>query len=519
MRINRPRSLAISATLFLNMPYYSSDQFYQDWHYAIDEDFVTPNGEAFPYADDGKQEWGDEIKKLTFKGAPQDACISNDGKRLAVAVNHDIHILDTETWATIAVLKGHISRVDAIAFKPTDANVLVSSEQHDYAHSGPAGPPTIIVWKTDQVRDTRALEEEALKSASAVAAAITAASLTKLGVELTREGLAELEEAYTPAITRVVTKHTVTDNIRIHGRLKTSFQSEVFSPTGKWMVYLPGDRPRSNGNAVWDVKVCSADDFKDHVTLKGHTDAIMWTGWNRHESLIATVSWDKTIRIWEAATGQQTFKFVTDGQNWTGAFSPDSTYFAATSGKGSLQIYSLRDGSIHWVYKGEGPSRWRRAVDWHPNGTWLAAGGQERGQLLLLDIEKKQILQQRLLSTKRARPDEEDARRMIGTILEVNEVKFVDGGHKLATWTTGDCSIEIYDITQQLKWRFARGGTDDGPKSHDWIDEKGKVASKGGHCMLAWENEQKDGLMLASVDFDGVRIWSSLRLTNDSKTV
>jgi WD40 repeat protein len=39
--------------------------------------------------------------------------------------------------------------------------------------------------------------------------------------------------------------------------------------------------------------------------LNGHTDAIMWTGYSPDETMIATVAWDKGMRIWDAKTGQE----------------------------------------------------------------------------------------------------------------------------------------------------------------------------------------------------------------------
>ena len=499
------------------MPCYSSDQFFQDWRYAVEKDFTTSDGKSFPYADNGKQQWGDEIKKISFKEEPHNGCISSDGRRLAVAVNHDIHVLETETWDTISILKGHISQVSAIAFKPNDSNTLVSSEQHDYGRSDPKAEPTIIVWKVDEVKGTLALESDSLAGISEAAAATAAEKLASFDVEVTKDELQDLEGAFTAAVSDVVTKHIIKDNLHIVGRLQNSFQSEIFSPSGKWMIYMPGKAPRSNSDAVWDINICSTDDFKCYITLKGHTDAIMWTGWNPDESLIATVAWDGTIRIWDAATGRQTHRFDTGRQNWAGAFSANSKYFVATDGSGNVLTYELSsEERVERVYKAEGLEHWRRAVGWHPNGKWVAVGGERCGELLLLDVEKQEVFQERILSVEGSRSGTEALRDMMKGFVGVSEMRFVDRGHKLAVWAYGDCSIEVYDMTQQVKWRFARGGTEDGPEANKWRDENGKTTSKWGHGMLVWEDQSNRRLLLASIDFDGVRIWS-LKLTEASE--
>lgn len=265
----------------------------------------------------------------------------------------------------------------------------------------------------------------------------------------------------------------------------------------------------SNSTAPWDIEICSTDDFKSVLTLKGHTDAIMWTGWSPDEAFFASVAWDGTIRIWDASTGDAIHCFRTDKQNWTGAFSPDSSHFVATDGLGIVRVYALRaEEPLEWEFKPEGTQQWRRAVAWHPNGQLLAVGGERCGELLLLDVALKKIVQKRTLSLSAAQPDEDIPRSMLDRSVGVNRVKFVDGGHKIAFWTFGDCSIEVFDLTQQVKWRFARGGTEDGPEAEKWRDEKGKVTSQRGHGMIAWESHSSGELLLASVDFDGVRIWS-----------
>lgn len=232
--------------------------------------------------------------------------------------------------------------------------------------------------------------------------------------------------------------------------------------------------------------------------------------WSPDESTLATVAWDGTIRTWDADTGEQLRKFETNHQNWTGAFSPDSKYLAATDGTGNVWIYDLTsdDNSVYWKFNTGEKRRWRRAVAWHPNGKLLAVGGELSGELLLLDVDAKQLVQERLLSTRESKVDNEEVRPVMKSNFGVTQVQFVEGGRKIAFWTCADASIEVYDFERYKKWRFARGGTEDGPHAEKWRDEKGKVTSEWGHGMLAWENKERGLLGLASIDFDGVRIWS-----------
>ncbi|KAI3336715.1 WD40 repeat-like protein [Xylariaceae sp. AK1471] len=491
------------------MQSYSSRQFYQDWRYAIAKDFTTSSGEPYPYADGGKQEWGDEVRKLVFdNGAaePDTACVSSDGSRLAVAARHTIYIVDTATWEVSQTIRGHTSEINALAFKPGDANVLVSCQDD---HKG--SEPTIFVWRLDETALRKDVPREILKSVSGTLAKDAVAYLGQAGVNLLDADRQQLEKLFEPAVTRVVDQRSAPARQRFEGRLQRSFQANLFSPSGKWMVYLPGKRPRSNDIAPWHMVICSTDgdEFSQHIKLEGHTDAIMWTGWSPDEKLFGSVAWDRTMRIWDADTGEQVYEFETNGQNWTGGFSPDSKLFVGTCGQGTVHVYDLTDGSTKWVYDGDGrKADWQRALDWHPNGRWLAVGGQQCATLVLLDVEEKKVIQERQLSLEAARPDREEARRSVAMCLEVGRVRFVDEGNKLALWTKGDSSMEVFDITREVKWRFARGGTDPQSEEGEWIDENGKVTSKGGHGMVLWDDKRMGETIFVSVDFDGLRVWT-----------
>ncbi|VUC35431.1 unnamed protein product [Clonostachys rosea] len=497
------------------MPSYSSAQFYQDWRYAVGKEFTTRDGQPFPYAENGHLHWDDEVKKIEFgTHGPYNACVSNDGRSLAVALENDIHIIDTNTGAIVCILRGHAETPEGFAFAPNDSNILVSTAEHDFGEGGADTQPVVIVWNIKEYQQRRvAIQSQASVDEVVAEAAKTATSkLVEKGVKDSEDLRQRLEKAIKPGVTSVVASELVKDTLHLRGRIRTSFGAQVFSPSGKRLVYIPGGHLRSNDVDVWDINIVSTSNFQsDRITLHGHTDSLMWMGWNPDESLFASVCWDQTIRIWDANTGDQRFCFTTTKQNWAGGFSPDSKYFAATCGTGATHIFDLSDGSTVWVFEREGTRGWRRTLDWHPNSKWLAVGGESLAPVYVLDVEKKEVLQQRKLSPEKSQapPDRdiESVRSMIGTFVGVRQVRFIDGGNKLAVWTSGDDSIEVYDLIRQVKWRFARGGTDGDFDNTKWIDGRGQIKSTTGCKMLIWEDKEKGQTILASVDYDGIRLW------------
>jgi WD40 repeat protein len=515
------------------MPRYSSAQFYKDWRYSVEKDFKDPSGELVKYAQDGFRTWGSERYKLPFSKVPVGASVNCDSSLIAIAVGDDIYIYDTVNFKQVLVCKGHISQVDSLAFQPGNPKVLVSSAQNYRGGSTPA-EPTIIVWDLDEVQEHHMLESSVIASIASQATdgVVDNLLMAQPRLELSAEEEMSLTSAIEPVIERIVRTHATAKLRTVKGRLTTSFQSEIFSPSGKYMIYMPGRWPGSNGSDRWDVRIYSMSTHEDFFTLgplKGHTDAIMWTGYSPDETMIATVAWDESMRIWDAETGREKYKFKTSGQNWTGGFSPNSQRFAGTCGNGTFYVYSLSDGATLLKHKWD-RSSWMRALDWSPDSNTLGIGeghGSKAGRFVLYDVDKKEFMQERILSTEACKVGPE-YKSFMGSYLEGHGVKFVDGGRKVVILTSGDGGIETYDLETWKKWRFARPGVDppfeDEPKIEEQEEDTEEIAGKGkqkkgsvedfdnplvhgGYHMTVWEDQKKGTLFYASMDGDSVRIW------------
>jgi WD40 repeat protein len=507
------------------MPTYSSEQFYKDWRYSVEKDFTNPSGKPVKYAHGGLRTWGSEHYRIPFTKRPARASVNCDGSLIAIAVEDDIYIHDTVDFSQVIICKGHVSNIDAVAFQPGNPKVLASSAQNDYAGSPPADP-TIILWDLDEQQVYPMMEPSTILSIANQATETVVKSLlhAQPRLELSTAEEKSLTSAIEPVISRIVRTHSVANQRSLYGRLQKSFQSEVFGPSGAYLIYLPGRRPRSNGSDVWDVQIYSMSTHKDIFTLTGHTDALMWTGYSPDESMIGTVAWDKTMRIWDSANGQQKYKFDTTGQNWTGGFSPDSKKFAGTCGDGSFYIYSLSDGAMLVHHRADSRSSWMRALSWLPDSKIVAVGeghGSVAGRFFLYDVERKEVTQERILSTE-ACPVTPEIRRFMGSYLECKTIRSVDGGRKVVVLTSGDGGIETYDLESWEKWRFAKPGVD--PEFREGIKGGGKMTEEemdkgqqkkieenvlvhGAYSMTVWEDQARAKVWLASMDGDAVRIW------------
>ena len=97
------------------------------------------------------------------------------------------------------------------------------------------------------------------------------------------------------------------------------------------------------------------------------------------------------------------------------------------------------------------------------------------------------MAQERLLSPMKSA---EQARRTLEGMLEVSLAKYLPGGSKIAFQVKLDHGVEIYDLVENRKWRFAPG--------HGQLQGEGWGA---GFVVVAKE------CLIASIDPDAVRFW------------
>lgn len=215
------------------MSSYSACQFQEDWVYDIDQDFHAPDGTPATWAPGQPQRYGEEHAQISVQA--NYASANADESLIALSVGGDIQIyaIGTGNVTPSQVLKGSSvgdsSRLSTPIFHPKDPKILLFIVRN-FKSEEDVDPPEILLWNLNKHGDSD-LPTDASASA------------------LSRQaGFIKLVSGLFPS----------------------------FNLTGTSFAFLPGELPKANCDAKWDIRVFDMNTNSVRSTLVGHRDNITW---------------------------------------------------------------------------------------------------------------------------------------------------------------------------------------------------------------------------------------------------
>src|SRR6266566_2045466 len=112
-------------------------------------------------------------------------------------------------------------------------------------------------------------------------------------------------------------------------------------------------------------------------SCQGHATRVTAVAWSPDSKRLASVSYDKTVRIWDITTGDNVFTYRGHSDRVLSvAWSPDGKRIATASTDRTVHVWDAATGKSIFTHAGHASSV--IAVAWSPDGKRIASGGDDK---------------------------------------------------------------------------------------------------------------------------------------------
>ncbi|HSH04558.1 MAG TPA: hypothetical protein VLL52_18755, partial [Anaerolineae bacterium] len=162
---------------------------------------------------------------------------------------------------------------------------------------------------------------------------------------------------------QLTTNWTTSYHPRPTNQHSASINSVSWSPDGSQLASASWD----NSVIIWDA------DSGDHaLTLSGHWDSVYSVSWSPDGTQLASASADNSVIIWDADSGDHALTLSGHSADVNSvSWSPDGTQLASASRDNSVIIWDADSGDHTLTLSGH--SDFVYSVSWSPDGTQLAS--------------------------------------------------------------------------------------------------------------------------------------------------
>ncbi|GLB39591.1 hypothetical protein LshimejAT787_0701010 [Lyophyllum shimeji] len=369
--------------------------FIDAWKFELAHDFEKGGLPAsWAPGQSGPKQWGGEDQKVDLPGNPTALALSADATSLAVAVNSEVLIYDANTFA-VRRRRRYVGAIGLLAFHPSGRFLLSSS----------------TVFGNRKVQESIHLWDLGAEAGAGDWLGAMPPALK-----------ASLEELFHTAELR----RDVQRGDALEGHL-AGFGSRPFTHDGKFLFYIGGINRA-------DVVVYDVSERKERFRLQRHADAVMWVGSNPDDTMIATSSWDGTVKLWQGHTGALLHTLQAERHQF-------------------VNIYVWRVETTELISKLDGGPDWVRTLDFsmdvEKDAVYLAAGSSLK--VCVFDIGTAERIQ-----NWKVKHDG------IGIMYEVQNVQYSpsDFTPRVLGIKTPDGRITVYDNGRNVKWEFEQPHTD-----------------------------------------------------------
>lgn len=153
----------------------------------------------------------------------------------------------------------------------------------------------------------------------------------------------------------------------------------AFSKDGQRLAVASGEPAKAGEVRLYAMPSgrLPAEGFAPAVTIAAHKDLIHDLAFSPDGKLLATCSYDRLIKLWDATGGQEMRSLKDHSDAIYGlAFSPDGKLLASAAADRAVKVWDVATGQR--LYSLGEATDWLYTVAWSPDGNRLAAGGVDK---------------------------------------------------------------------------------------------------------------------------------------------
>jgi WD40 repeat protein len=287
--------------------------------------------------------------------------------------------------------------------------------------------PGLALVAGNQSRQAQLNEADALGN-SAISLVDRGQNLDGLLKAIKAGRIMQAQRASNPTVTSTLQKtlNYRNERNRLEGH-QNSVRSISFSPDGKTLA---------SGSADKTIKLWELATGKEIKTLSGHQGGVNSVSFSPDGKTLASASGDKTIKLWELATGKE-IKTLSGHQEYVNSvsFSPDGKTLASASRDNTIKLWELATGKEIQTLSGHQNSV--NSVSFSPDGKTLASGSIDKIKLWDLATGK-------------------EIKTFSGNQIFVKSVSFSPDGKTLAS-ASGDKTIKLWEVGTGKKIKTLSG--------------------------------------------------------------